>query len=170
VSLLANAYDGRGSVWLANREYDKALADQSEALRLDPRLAVAYAGRASVWQLKAEYNKSLVDYQEAVRFDAEMDSAYSSRAWIWAACPDPGLRDGKKAVESATKACELTKWRDVGSLEALAAAYAEAGEFELAVKWQTKVTAALTDSGERREQRARLLLYQEKKPYRMPDP
>jgi tetratricopeptide (TPR) repeat protein len=167
---LADAYGGRGYAWLEQKEFDKAIADYAEVLRLDPRHAAAYACRGAVWHLKGEYNKSLVDYNEAIRFDAEMVSAYSSRAWIRAACPDPRLRDAKKAIESATKACELTNWNDAASLETLAAAYAEAGEFDLAVKWQTEVIAALTDSAEGHEQRARLMLYQEKKPYRMPNP
>jgi hypothetical protein len=83
---------------------------------------------------------------------------------------EPGLRDGKKAVESATTACELTEWNDSGAPESLAAAKAEAGEFDLAVKWQTREIAAPTDLGESQEQRARLALYRETKPYRMPDP
>jgi hypothetical protein len=137
-------------------------------------------------------DKALVDCSEAIRFDAEMASAYGSRAWIWATCPIPRLRDGKKAVESATKACELTKWNDAGSLDSLAASYAEAGDTDSAVKWQTKAIAAPTNFGEIHEQRdrlllfqrqqgdqvklyrqdqlARLLLYQEKKPYRMLKP
>ena len=61
--------------------------------------------------------------------------------------------------------------KNAGSLEALAAAYVEAGEFDLAVKWQTKaIIAALTNRSESREQRTRLMLYEEKKSYRMSDP
>jgi hypothetical protein len=52
----------------------------------------------------------------------------------------------------------------------LAAAYAEAGEFDLAVKWQTRAIAAFTDLGDSPEQRARLMLYQDKKPGRLPKP
>ena len=169
-SLLANAHCSRGAAWLAKKEYDKALADFAESVRLNPRLPTAYACRGAVWQFKGEYSKALADYGEAIGIDAGMVSAYKSCAWIWAACPDPGLRDGKKAVESATDACELTHWNNVGSLEALAAAHAEAGEFDLAVKWQTQAIAAFTNMGESDEQRARLMLYQEKKPYRMRHP
>jgi tetratricopeptide (TPR) repeat protein len=170
VPLLADAHYGRGNVWLAKKEYDKALADYTEFIHLNPRLPTAYTCRGAVWQLKGECNKALADYSEAIRIDPGMLSAYQSRAWIWAAYPDPGVRDGTKAVESASNACELTHWNDSSSLEALAAAYAEVGEFDLAVKSQTQAIAAFTKLGESDDQRARLMLYQEKKPYRTRHP
>ena len=103
-SLLADAHFSRGAAWLAKKEYDKALADFAEGVRLNPRLPTGYACRGAVWQFKGEYSKALADYGEAIGIDPGMVSAYKRTArWIWAACPDPEeLRDGKKAVESAT--------------------------------------------------------------------
>jgi hypothetical protein len=90
---------------------------------------------------------------------------------ILAACPEAKVRDGKTALKAGKRACELTKWGDPYPLEAYAAAAAECGDFGEAVKWQKKV--AENDAYCKRHgivPLQRLLLYQEKRPYRLPQP
>ena len=80
---------------------------------------------------------------------------------------DPHTGAGKKALVLAQKACELTNWKDASVLESFAAACAETGDFEQAVRWQTK---ALEDkdfaahAGD--AARKRLELYKQRKPCR----
>jgi tetratricopeptide (TPR) repeat protein len=85
-----------------------------------------------------KYERAIVDYSDAIRIDPKNDLAYNALAWLYATCRDPKFRDGKKAVENATKACELAGWKNEGWMDTLAAAYAESRNFESAVKWQTK--------------------------------
>jgi nucleotide-binding universal stress UspA family protein len=93
--------------------------------------------------------------------------AYNSYAWLLATCPDDGVRNGPKAVELATKACELKNWQDPSCLETLGAACAEAGRFQEAVGWQKQALAFADFAREHGEEaRRRLRLYQEGKPYR----
>src|SRR5262249_45347870 len=92
------------------------------------------------------------------------------RAMILAACPEARLRDGRKAVEAATRACELTGWDQPMYLDTLAAAYAEAGDFAAAVAWQEKAIERLEDEPQKDDVRSRRSLYPAGKPYRQAAP
>ncbi len=162
----AMTYNNRGLVWYEKSEYDKSIVDFNEATRLDPKLADVYYHRSLVRYEKGEYPEVIADCNEAVRRDSELARAYDLRAWIWATSSDERVRDGKRAVESATRACELTDWRKASSLRALAAACAEVGDFDAAVKWQEKDLELSTDGSDHEPSRERLALYKAKLPYR----
>ena len=155
---------------IKKREYDNAIADLSEAIQRNPQCASAYFGRGAAWSGKGAFAKARADYTEAVRIDPKQSDAHSGLAWLLATCPDARLRDGKKAVESATKACELSQWKSPYAIGTLAAAHAESGDFDLAVKMQTKAIELLTDEKEKADFRTRLELFHQKKPYRQPTP
>jgi tetratricopeptide (TPR) repeat protein len=160
-------YYNRGSAYYTMRKHDKAIADFNEALRLDPKSAGAYTYRGNTWHSLRDYEKASVDLDEAIRLDPKLAWAYNGRAWIWATCPDAKFRDGKRALEYATRACELSGWMNPDFLETLAAANAESGDYEAAVKWQTRVVELTpTDSQYRDILKVRLELFKLKKPYR----
>jgi tetratricopeptide (TPR) repeat protein len=164
------AYVYRASAWYRKTEYDKAIRDYTEAIRLDPTLAGVYVERGDARRDKGEWAEAAADYAEAIGRGSNLANAYDGRAWIWAACPDAKHRDGKRAVESATKSCELTAWKVPNNLDTLAAAYAESGDFLSAVKWQAKAVALATDEDDKAAYSTRLKLYRAKKPYRLDMP
>ncbi len=107
----ADAFHKRGSVRAEKGEFEKAMADFDEAIRLDSRCAMVYRNRGLIWANFVQYESALADYSEAIRLDPQDQKAYIVRALLWATCPDARFRDGKKAVESATRACELSDWK-----------------------------------------------------------
>ena len=50
---------------VTGRDYDKALRDYDEAIRLDPQNASSHRGRGLVWHSKNEYDKAIADFDEA---------------------------------------------------------------------------------------------------------
>jgi tetratricopeptide (TPR) repeat protein len=64
-------------------EYDKAIKDYDEGIRLDPRQAYAYVNRGDAWLEKAEYDKAIRDFNEAIRLDPDFAPAYLKRGLAW---------------------------------------------------------------------------------------
>ena len=161
----ASAYNSRGLVWQEKGEYDIAIADYNEAIRLEPSESIYFNNRGDARRDKGDYKKAIADFDEAIRLDQKCSFPYNNRAWLWATCPEDKYRNGKKAVESATRACELGFWKDSGDLDTLAASYAEDGQFDKAVEWQEKAIKLLPN-GPPADWQKRLDLYRDKKPYR----
>ena len=169
----APAYCGRGHVWRDKKEFDKAFKDFNEAIRLDPKYAFAYYNRGFAWLQKKEYDEAIGDLVEAIWLDPNFAPAYVLYASLLATCPEEKVRDGKRAIQMATKACELTGWTGSLELTALAAAFAEDGDFDEAQRYQRNAITELLrgplgDQFHLHKERfnQRLELYKQKKPYR----
>ena len=145
----AAAYINRGTACLRRHDYDRAIADYGQAIQLNPKDARAYVNRGTAYLRKLDYEKAIVDYEYAIQLNPRHAAACKSLASVLATCPEAAFRDGKKAVEHATKACVLSDWKDSGAIKTLAAACAETADFDNAVKWQTKYLEApnLSSSG-----------------------
>lgn len=77
----------------------------------------------------------------ALKIQPDSPAALNQLAWILATNPDSKLRDGKRAVELALRACKLTENKQADALTTLAAAYAEAGDFPSAIATAQKARA-----------------------------
>jgi tetratricopeptide (TPR) repeat protein len=164
-----SAFVNRGVSYSRKGDDARALADYTEALRLNPKDVHAYANRGSLYVRKGDYASALADLNEAIRVDPEGGGsglAYNNFAWLLATCPEESFRDGHKAVQYATTACELRHWKHWPFLGTLAAAYAEVGQFDTAVAWQEKsIELPECPQAEREKGRRRLELYQGGHPY-----
>ena len=87
--------------------------------------------------------ESMKWYKEA----AEQDqwSAQNALAWILSTSADPNIRNGNEAVQWAQKAIDNEGNSSVDILDTLAAAYAEKGDFLMAVTTQQNAIAKVKD-------------------------
>jgi tetratricopeptide (TPR) repeat protein len=161
----AAAYRRRGALHLDRGEYDRAVADFTQALGQEPTSAEAHAQRGLAHYQLGRYAAAVADYERAIGLDPEALLAHNNLAWLLATCPDGGIRDGRRAVEHATRACELCGFAEWYCLGTLAAAHAEAGDFEEARDF-AKQSLRRAPEAERPGCQERLRLYKEQRPYR----
>jgi curved DNA-binding protein CbpA len=140
---------------------------KAEAL---PERASASLASGQDWLRKKDYTRALRDYEEAIRLDPNSNLACYRCAWLLATCPDSEIRDGKRAIQLATRACNLSGWKDGIDLDVLAAAYAEAGDFDNAILYLKKALEnphPLLEADYGDAFRQRLALYEQRKPFRL---
>jgi hypothetical protein len=128
-----------------------------------PLVRMAAAGMCAQRGLFAE---AVQVCARSIQMDPEAGWFYNELAWIEATAPDAAFRDGARAVTNATKACELTHWKNVSAVDTLAAACAESGDFPQAVKYEKMALRLGMPAAKQKEFHDRLSLYQESKPFR----
>ena len=104
-------------------------------------------------------------HAKTLSLDPKCASAHNDLAWLLATCPDATYRNGVRAVEHATQACELSKWKNPNHVGTLAAAHAEVGEFNKAIEYQKKAIEIASESYDKQGAQERLALYDQGKPY-----
>jgi len=133
----AVSYRNRGYSYKSAGEYTKAIDDYTAAIKLDPNKSLAYKIRGEIRLLltkDTDYSIVLSDLNKAAELAPTDAMAHYYLSFIYAACPDKFFRDPAKGLTHATKACDLTKHKNWEYLTMLAAAHAEGGMFEDAVK------------------------------------
>jgi serine/threonine protein kinase len=162
----ASAYAQRGFANYAKGSYDPAIWDYSHSITLGLATAANYYNLGLAFYGRSSDSRALANYEQATQVDPKMSEAYTNAAWVLATSADGSVRDGNKAVQYALKAGSLTAWKQPRLLDILACAYAEAGDFDNAVKWGSEyiktpnLTDALLSDGQNR-----LKLFQAHQPY-----
>lgn len=127
-----------GAYYVADKRPRKAIEVYTEVIKADPANASALRARGDALLSVAKHAEAIEDYNKAIQLTPENDGILNNLAWVLSTSPEDKLRDGKRAIELAKKACEVTKYEAPHILSTLAAAYAEAGDFKSAIEWSTK--------------------------------
>jgi tetratricopeptide (TPR) repeat protein len=103
----ADSYIKSGKVNFDNGNFDKAIEDYSEAIRLDTKNAKAYTSRGNAYLLKGTgnpdfYNKAFDDYSKAIDLDPLDAWAYYGRGRAYC-----GKKDFDRALDDYSRAIKL---------------------------------------------------------------
>jgi len=124
----AVSYYDRGNAYKNLKDYDHALADYSEALKLDPRYAHAYLNRGFVYVAKNDADHALADLNRSIQLDPGETMGYFNRGLVYRM----GKHNPAAAIADFT---EVIK-RDPDSGNAYyerGLAYADKGDFQRAL-------------------------------------
>lgn len=138
-------------------------AAEADRTRGDTRAVLAFLLHQS-----GRSREAIPVYREAIALAPDDPAPRNVLAWILATSPDPDVRNAAEAVREAEKATELTDRENPDTLDTLAAAYAERGDFAGAVATADECLALLEQLGEGellRDVQARRRLYESRQPF-----
>jgi len=131
-----------------------------------------WIARGALFAESLDFRQALQDYRQATTLAPDDPEPHARLAWLLATCPADDIRNAREALQEAKEACRLTSYRQPHCLEVLAAAHAEARQWEQAVRWQReaarRAAASSVDSERLRlaELRQTLSQYVRHRPHR----
>jgi tetratricopeptide (TPR) repeat protein len=151
-----------------NKEAD-AMFHFKEAIRINPDYAPAHYNLGKIYANQQNVKEAILNFKKTLQLNPNMAQALYNLSWILASHKDDKNRNGKEAVRLATELCKITTNQQPLSLDALAAAYAETGEFDIAVSTAQKGLELAKRQGPKElvlGLKKRLALYRKGQPYR----
>jgi len=160
------AYMTRATTRGADGDFVGASEDFEAALRLSPDNPLVINTRGIFYLQTGDYEKSLADMERAVELQPQTYAFKAALADLLATCPEERIRNGRKASAYAAEALRLAP-NDPLVWDVYAAAAAESGNFEEAIKWEQRVLdSSAVPLVQKRLSQERLEAYKAKRPYR----
>ena len=152
-------YASRATCYGFKKEYAKALADFNDCVKLEPENKYSYYFRSVPSLDLKKYSSAISDLKKAISIDSNFVKALNSLAWLYATCPDTRFRNGAAAEKYALKAYSLENKDYI--IDTLAAAYAENGNFKMAIDKQNEAISACSNTENIKEYREHLEMYKQ---------
>ncbi len=158
-----------GIEYLKRGSPDAAVSSLESAVKFGPAMVRPQLELAGLYSHRHETARAIAGYRKVLRLNPDLPEALNNLAWLLATTPDASLRNGAEAVQLAQRACEKTAWQQALLIGTLAAAYAEAGDFDQAVQTARKACDTASAHGENellQENQALMAQYKNRQPCR----
>jgi tetratricopeptide (TPR) repeat protein len=162
-----------GKLLLEQGHPDDAISEFETAVTIRHHFASAEEGLASAYQAEGKQEEALAHWRDALSMDPNGVSAMLGAAWLLATSSEASLRNGAEAISLAENANRLEPSEDPEVLDTLAAAYAENGQFDLAVATATRASELAEQKGNRKMAnaiKARVQQYRARRPFHTAQP
>ena len=162
----------RGNMALVLRQLgrpDLAVTQLQEVLQLDPDRYGAAAELARIYLTQGKIREALPMWFYVLQWQPNDVLTLNNAAWWLAASPDDTIRNGPLAVQLAEHAAGVCPSPEPIVLDTLAAAYAEVGRFDDAVRVAYMALTVASQKGQSpftEALRARIKFYSQRKPMR----
>ncbi len=164
-------YNNLAKLFSDTGQADAAIACWQAALKIDPEFATAHFNLSAALRGQGRFAEAIAQLREALRLpsdDANRAITLNRLAWMLATTPDASVRNGPEAIVLARQAIDISAPSELLG-NTLAAAYAEAGQFDAAVQTAEealKLALSRKNKPLADDLRARLNLYKAGVPFR----
>lgn len=164
-----SAYYSRARLDYRESKWQQTIEDASAALRFNSSFAGASISRADANGKLGRYDAAVREYDHVIslgRFGSEYAVALNDSAWIRSTCQDARYRNGQLALSQAALACRVTWDRNPKCLDTLAAANAELGNFEAAIRVEQMALALRAPAEDIKEFQQHMASFKQHRPWR----
>jgi tetratricopeptide (TPR) repeat protein len=126
----------------------------------------ALRSRGDAYLGVGKHAEAIADFEIVYKQKPKDSGLLNNLAWVLATSPEEKLRDGKRAIELAKAACAETDYKAPHILSTLAAAYAEAGDWDEAKKTIARALELKPDEEHLDQLQKEQKSYDKKEPWR----
>ncbi|HTY88693.1 MAG TPA: tetratricopeptide repeat protein [Candidatus Acidoferrum sp.] len=127
---------------------DEAVVEAQRALQINPGNANSHVNLGNALLQMGRDDEAIVHYHRALQINPSSLEVQNNLAWVLATASSAGLRDGRQAVDLAERANQTAGGENPIFLHTLAAAYAEAGRFDDAVRTAQRAMVLAQTAGQ----------------------
>ena len=149
--------------------FEQAIANFQKSIEINPLFDKIYNDLATIYNRQGQIEKAVFYWNKAIQINPERPESLNNLAWLRATHPDKKYRNFAESIRLAEKANKITSYKQPDLLDTLAAAYADAGQFDKATSFAEKAVESAAAQGNNtlaETFKSRLRLYKMQQPFR----